>query len=487
MADTAELTLEGDMAPTASPGGRRRFAGVRRVNNLPIWILGAVVLAFALVALTITIQRANRTTNTVPEEKPQNKQQDASRATNAILGTPTNIAIAPDKTPPKTLAVAGRPLGDPMTPGAPGAPAMTANGVPIVTPGGADMPPPPPPGGGINNTGVAQPVPLSPAQEARAKRLQARYAMLEAAINSPTAVRSASARSPGSAPPASAAPATSLDGLRAQLASAREQGDTTAGNALGQLDAFQRAAAPAGGAPAPGSGDNGGAGLNGTRNSYSEFSGRQGEDRWRATSAIQAPRSPYELRAGFVIPATLISGVNSDLPGTIIGQVSQNVWDTPTGRHLLLPQGSRLVGSYSANVAFGQNRVLIAWQRIIFPDGKALDLGSMPGADAAGYAGFKDKSDSHFLRVITQALLLSAVTAGATISQPQGNFNSNGRQSASSALSEALGQQLGQVTSQLIGRNLTVSPTLVIRPGFRFNVVVVKDLTFSKPYQSFDY
>lgn len=484
MAETAELTTEGDMAPAASPGGRRRFAGVRRVNNLPVWILGAVVLAFVLVALTITIQRANKGKVAFADDKPANKQQDASRATNAILGAPTNLAIAPDRSPPKAVTAAvGGPLGAPPPPGS-----TDANGVPIVTPSGADMPPPPPPGGGIaNNGGASQPKPLTPAQQARVKRFAARYAMFEAAVNAPTAVQSASTRSPGSTPPAVAGGATNLEGLRAQLASARDQGDASASSALAQLDEFQRTAAPAGGAPAPGSDANGGAGLNGVRNSYAGFAGKQGEDRWLNKSNVQAPRSPFELRAGFVIPATLISGVNSDLPGQIIGQVSQNVWDTATGRQLLVPQGSRLVGSYSASVSYGQKRILIAWQRIVFPDGKALDIGAMPGADAAGYAGFRDQSDSHFLRVITQAVLLSAVTAGATLSQPQGNFDSTGRQSASSALSEALGQQLGQVTAQLIGRNLTVSPTLVIRPGYRFNVVVVKDLTFTKPYQSFDY
>jgi type IV secretory pathway VirB10-like protein len=107
-------------------------------------------------------------------------------------------------------------------------------------------------------------------------------------------------------------------------------------------------------------------------------------DRWRLDSQPEAPRSPFELRAGFVVPATLISGINSDLPGQIMAQVAQNVYDTPTGKHLLIPQGSRLVGSYSSDVAYGQSRVLVAWQRIVFPDGKAMDIGAMPGADSAG-------------------------------------------------------------------------------------------------------
>jgi len=199
-------------------------------------------------------------------------------------------------------------------------------------------------------------------------------------------------------------------------------------------------------------------------------------------------RSPYELRAGFVMAATLISGINSDLPGQIMAQIAQNVFDTATGKYLLLPQGSRLVGSYSSDVAYGQARVLVAWQRIVFPDGKAMDIGSMPGADGVGYAGFNDRVNNHYLRLFGSALLMSAVTAGISYSQQQNQTQTPyGTPSASSAMSEALGQQLGQVTAQLIAKNMNIAPTLEIRPGYRFNVIVTKDMTFSKPYQSFDY
>ena len=153
----------------------------------------------------------------------------------------------------------------------------------------------------------------------------------------------------------------------------------------------------------------------------------------------------------------------------------------------MLPQGSRLVGSYSSDVAYGQARVLVAWQRIVFPDGKAMDIGAMPGADGAGHAGFSDEVNNHYVRLFGSALLMSAVTAGVTYSQRQNQNGTVLAPSASSALSEALGQQLGQATAQMIAKNLNVAPTLEIRPGYRFNVIVVKDLTFSKPYKSFDY
>lgn len=107
-------------------------------------------------------------------------------------------------------------------------------------------------------------------------------------------------------------------------------------------------------------------------------------DSWSLDSQVEAPASPYMIRAGFVIPAIMISGINSDLPGQVMAQVSQNVWDTATGRFLLIPQGTRLIGAYSSDVAYGQERVLMAWQRLIFPDGKTFDIRAMPGADSAG-------------------------------------------------------------------------------------------------------
>jgi type IV secretory pathway VirB10-like protein len=193
--------------------------------------------------------------------------------------------------------------------------------------------------------------------------------------------------------------------------------------------------------------------------------------------------------AGITNPATLITGINSELPGQIMAQVSQDVHDTPTGSYKLVPQGSRLVGTYSSELVYGQSRVLIAWQRIVFPDGKAMDIGAMPGADGAGYAGFKDQVNNHYLRIFGSALLMSAVTAGVAYSQDRDNHHRGqySAPSASSELSAAVGQQLGQVTAQMIAKNLNIAPTLEIRPGFRFNVTVVKDLTFSKPYEAFDY
>lgn len=209
---------------------------------------------------------------------------------------------------------------------------------------------------------------------------------------------------------------------------------------------------------------------------------------WRLNSSMDNPETPFVLRAGFVIPAVMISGINSDLPGQVMAQISQDVYDTATGRHLILPQGSRLVGSYSSQVIYGQKRVLTAWDRIVFPDGKALDIRGMQGADSAGYSGFKDKVNTHFWKVFSSAFLMSGIVAGVNLSQDTGGGDAlNDRQRASDAMSEALGQQLGQAMTQMIMKNLNVAPTLTIRPGYRFNVMVSKDMVFSKPYESFDY
>ena len=223
-------------------------------------------------------------------------------------------------------------------------------------------------------------------------------------------------------------------------------------------------------------------------NDYSQFTNGNAGDRWKLGSRVEPPRSPYELRAGFILPATLISGINSELPGQIMAQVSQSVYDTPTGKYLLIPQGSRLVGSYSSEVAYGQSRVLIGWQRIVFPDGKALDIGSMPGADSAGYSGFYDQVNNHYFRIFGSAIMMSGVVAGISLSQDSNSTSTTmNQQKAGDVMSAALGQQLGQVTAEMIRKNMNISPTLEIRPGYRFNVIVTKDLTFEKPYQPFDY
>jgi len=187
-------------------------------------------------------------------------------------------------------------------------------------------------------------------------------------------------------------------------------------------------------------------------------------------------KSPYSVVAGTVIPAIMISGINTDLPGQVIAQVRENVFDTATGRFLLIPQGARLIGSYDSRIAYGQGRVLIAWQRIIFPDASSVDLKGMPGADSAGFAGFEDLTYNHYGRIFGAAILMSGITAGVELSQRQ-QQNSNGYPSTSETVAGALGQQLGQTGMTMTQKNLNVQPTIVVRPGFEFNVMVTGDLS----------
>ncbi len=186
--------------------------------------------------------------------------------------------------------------------------------------------------------------------------------------------------------------------------------------------------------------------------------------------------TPYEVKTGTVIPGIMVGGINSDLPGQIIGQVRENVWDSATGKHLLIPQGARLVGTYDNQVSRGQTRVLVAWTRIIYPDGSSLDLGAMPGADQAGYAGFKDKKNNHYMRVFGDAMMLSLFSAGIQLSQPQRSSENGGVYDNQQIIAASIGQQLGQAGMQITQKNLDIQPTLEIRPGYRFNIMVTKDM-----------
>ncbi|EHK0287565.1 conjugal transfer protein TrbI [Campylobacter coli] len=188
----------------------------------------------------------------------------------------------------------------------------------------------------------------------------------------------------------------------------------------------------------------------------------------------QKPLSTYEIKAGWNIPAILITGVNSDLPGQILAQVTQNVYDSATGKYLLIPQGTKVVGAYSSNIIYGQSRLLVAWNKLIFPNGDTLNLDGMQGTSQDGYTGFEDEVDNHYFRIFGSAFLLSSITAGIALSD---NSSTNGEKETASdkAISQAI-QQMGQVASEMIRKNMNVSPTLKIRPGYKFNIFVTKDI-----------
>jgi type IV secretion system protein TrbI len=193
------------------------------------------------------------------------------------------------------------------------------------------------------------------------------------------------------------------------------------------------------------------------------------------------PLTKYEIKAGWDIPATLESAVNTDLPGEVKAVVRQNVYDTATGRYLLIPQGSRLIGRYDNRVSYGQTRAIVIWSRLIFPDGSSVDLDGMIGHDASGAAGFHDKVDNHYVRLVSMALMLSAFTAGIEMSQPQSN-STTGYLTPSQQATQALGQQFGQLGIEVSRKNLSIQPTIKVRIGYRFNVRVNRDIAFAEPY-----
>lgn len=196
---------------------------------------------------------------------------------------------------------------------------------------------------------------------------------------------------------------------------------------------------------------------------------------------------PLELKTGAVVPGVMLTGINSDLPGNMIAQVAQNVFDSATGRNLLIPQGTKIYGVYDSRVVYGQERVLIAWNRLIFPDGSSLNIGAMPGADMGGMAGFNDEVNNHYLRIFGSALMMSLVTGGMAYVMDSANSNlgssNNSGVSMQDEMTSALAAQLGQTTTTLLQKNLNIKPTLEIRPGYQFNIVVTRDLAFKQPYQ----
>ncbi|TAL47110.1 MAG: TrbI/VirB10 family protein [Methylovulum sp.] len=452
------------MDPDSSPN--TIASGVRRVNNLPLYLIGGAVLVFLIVMMLVAADRANQQNR--PDKEAKENTGDTNKFADKIAGN-HNSGIIPAAEPTKPLIVPelSKPQPD-------------VSSLSIARADNLDAPPLPP-----NQMGGNQP---HAGNDETLRIRQMKLQQLQEAIKAHTGVQIQAPRSTGS-PPGGV-----INSRDSAIVRQTANADPTEIYKI-KLAQLQNS----GVVPDPegqgGEGDNAPqlikTGASSEANTTEQFGHNGQGDRWQLNAQMEVPRSPYELRAGFVVPGTLISGINSELPGQIMAQVAQNVYDTATGKYLLLPQGARLVGAYSSQVAYGQARVLVAWQRIVFPDGKAMDIGAMPGADSAGYAGFHDLVDNHYLRIFGSALIMSAVTAGVMYSQQSNQTTATGSgvytPNASSTLSQALGQQLGHVTAQMIQKNMNIAPTLEIRPGFRFNIIVTKDLTFTKPYQSFDY
>ncbi len=415
-----------------------RGAGVRRLNRVPLFIVIGLTCAVLLLLVYTASMRSRSNMATGMGDDPANKGPVAGSAPPQLADAPAAGVIPP--------AVVG-PTIDPTT-GALTGPAAAG-----------------PPQQVVVNRRPPNPYEQDWARynQQRQQVASAREGAFMSALNAPTGVQLASQRS--------ATPDATAGGAGAATAGL----DPATLAALGGVPAGA-AGAPGGSAAAAGGGfpqDNDAA-FNGQDAKRNFLAQRTRESNY-SPAMRTAVLSPYEMKAGTVIPAVMIGGINSDLPGQILGQVSENVYDTKTGRYLLIPQGSKLVGTYDNSVTMGQSRVLVVWKRVIFPDASSLDLDMMPGADQGGYAGFHDQVNNHYGKIFGSALMLSLFSAGIQVSQPR-NSSILENPDVGQTAAGAVGQQLGQVGTQLMQRNLRIQPTLQIRPGYRFNVTVTKDL-----------
>ena len=193
---------------------------------------------------------------------------------------------------------------------------------------------------------------------------------------------------------------------------------------------------------------------------------------------VEKLKNPYTVLAGTIIPGVLINGMNSDLPGTILGQVSKDVYDTVTGEYLLIPKGTKIIGIYDTDTAFAQTRGAVIWQRLVLPNGDSIVLPNFAGSDKEGYAGFKDKKRSHYARVVWSSLLGAAAIGGLAAAADDNSDKNTFRENAA----QEMESNMSSVVNRIVDRNLNIAPTIIIRPGYKFNIIVDKDMIL-RPYE----
>ncbi len=199
----------------------------------------------------------------------------------------------------------------------------------------------------------------------------------------------------------------------------------------------------------------------------------------RNSGSLQMPASPYQVMAGTVIAAALVTGIKSDLPGDVIATVTEPIYDTATGKFLLIPQGARLMGKYNSQVSYGQSRTQVVWNRVILPDTSSFQLDNLVGADSAGYAGLEDGVDWHWDRVLAGAAMTTLLGIGAELAAPE---NRQDGDRVIIAGRDGLQDSVNQVGQELTRRNINIQPTLTSRPGLPVRIIVNRDLAL-RPYQ----
>ena len=321
------------------------------------------------------------------------------------------------------------------------------------------------------------PQPREPSPQER--RLLAAYEREQQAIAAPTTLRDGFGSAGYATSPQAGQAGRSNGDDAAQLVSMIQALSRQGGGSQVSPDALRSLAASRG-ASGSETGDDSDQNMQGRKEAFlAKARAGQMDDYLKSTRT--APLSRYEIKAGWEIPAILEQALNSDLPGELKALVSSNVYDTATGRFLLIPQGARLVGVYNSRIGYGQDGVQVIWDRVIYPDGSSLDLSGMIGQDAHGYSGFRDKVDRHYKRLVGFAVLTSLFAAASEIAQNQ-NRSLLTYPSPAQVAGSAAGQQAADLGAQITRRNLNVQPTIKIPIGYRFNVRVNRDVLFDGPY-----
>lgn len=460
--------------PKNTPNGLNPGSGVKRLNKVPLMIVAGVITVVLVMFLYIVFsrtaqQQVNSPASAAPKAAPDTKTvQDSVERLLADAPSGT-IAAEPDPSEIKLLELTPKTAVPPVTPAPvteletglpPGMQAQLAQGANA---------------GRLQPTnqaqGRAQPLSSGLSQEARERVRERVDKGLEQAIYGATSIQTPQGQGAGRNPAAA----------RSGGSPAGFQGDTDLMRLDEQRKELQGRLANAmagieGGNPGAG-GVGGNNALTAARPSVTGGTMQN----WRLAGKRDAGER-YAIKTGSIIPATMISGINSDLQGNVVAQVSQNVYDTATGLHVVLPQGSKLFGTYNSDLVVGQERVLLRWDRVIFPDSSTLDLGGMPGADQMGYSGFKDRVNNHYWKIFGSAFMLSLISAGAQSAMPDSNRSTTGDRSVEEELQLSMAQQFGETGREVVRKNLQIKPTLEIRPGYRFVVMINKDILFDAPY-----
>ena len=322
---------------------------------------------------------------------------------------------------------------------------------------------------------VALSSPPQPSPEEQ--RAMARYEREREAMLAPTSIRSGSS---GMGIPASGFGGINSGANDASQIAALAGALRGSGNDGAIVPALQKAFSSTG--PSPGDSEYDSQNMQTRKESFlTAARSEKTDDYLRSTRS--APLGTYEIKAGWEIPAVLEQSVNSDLPGDLKALVTSNVFDTATGRFLLIPQGSRLIGRYDSRIAYGQDGVQVIWDRIIFPDASSVDINGMVGLDAHGSAGLREQVDRHYKRLLGFAALTSMFTGAFDLSQRQTYGSGLAYPSIGDTASASVGRELSQTGAMITRRNLNVQPTIKVAAGYKFTVRVNRDILFESPYQ----